>query len=131
MCKSVVCTVEISVVARFVLADEKTAAAEPSVLIVSTHSVWPNPEAATFTSPWITVLSTHITPPGAKDLGFLARTALADITARGGSLTGASRTSAMEGNVVRATMGGRGSPVVSLISWLQVEIKHRRFTPGR
>ena len=75
MCKSVVCTVAVSLIAGFVLADEKTAAAKPSVLIVSTHSVRPNPDATTFTSPWITVLSTHITPPGAKDLGFSARTA--------------------------------------------------------
>ena len=130
MCKSVVCTVVISVVAGFVLADEKMAAAKPSVLIVSTHSVPPNPDAPTFTSLWIPVLSTHITAPGAKDLGFSARTALADITARGGSLTAASRTSAMEGNVIWAT-GRACSSCRVLIAWLQAESKHRRFTPDR
>src|SRR6266851_5040231 len=75
--------------AGYALADEKAAAANASTLIISTHMVPPNPNGVTFVSPWITVLSTQIKPPGGKDLfiGFSAQTTLADLSGQGGSGT--------------------------------------------
>jgi len=62
--------------------EAQKAAAKASILIVSTHTVPPDPNGVTFVSPWLTVLSTQITPPGGKDLfiGFSAQTTLADLS---------------------------------------------------
>src|SRR5260370_20482444 len=88
-------------VAGWALADEKAAAANASTLIISTHMVPPNPNGVTFVSPWITVLSTQIKPPGGKDLfiGFSAQTALADVSTNGIGM--ASFTFTAEGNIIR------------------------------
>jgi len=73
-------------------------------MIISTHSVPPNPNGATFVSPWITVLSTQIKPPGGKDLfiGFSAQTVLLDISGQGGSGTPFSFTFTEEVNFIQA-----------------------------
>ncbi len=83
---------------------EKAAAANASTVIMSTHMVPPNPNGVTFTSPWITVLSTKITPPGGKDLfiGFSAQMFLADVSGQGGSGTAFSTTFTEEVNFIRA-----------------------------
>src|SRR5713226_4546572 len=104
MRKLVACVVVLCVVAGWAVADEKAAAANASTLIVSTHMVPPNPNGVTFTSPWITVLSTSIKPPGGKDLfiGFSAQTTLADVSGQGGSGTPFSTTFTEEVNVIQA-----------------------------
>src|SRR5262252_7246781 len=77
---------------------EKAAAANASILILSTHMVPPNPNGVTFTSPWLTVLSTQIKPPGGKDLfiGFSTQTTLADVSGQGSSGTAANSTFTFE-----------------------------------
>src|SRR5260370_11908102 len=64
----------------------------------------PNPNGVTFVSPWITVLSTQIQPPGGKDLfiGFSAQTTLADVSGQGGSGTPFSTTVTEEVNYIQA-----------------------------
>jgi hypothetical protein len=91
---------------------EKAAAANASVLIVSTHTVPPNPNGVTFVSPWMTVLSTHITPPGGKDLfiGFSAQTTLADSSGQGSSLTASNSTFTEESNEIQARVLVDGVP---------------------
>lgn len=83
---------------------EKAAAANASTVIISTHSVPPNPNGVTFVSPWITLLSTQIMPPGGKDLfiGFSAQTTLLDISGQGGSATPSSFTFTQELNEIQA-----------------------------
>ena len=83
---------------------EKAAATTASTLIISSHTVPPNPNGATFVGPWITVLSTQIKPPGGKDLiiEFSAQTALLDVSAQVGSGTAASATITEEDNVIEA-----------------------------
>ena len=104
MDKVVACLVVLCAVAGCALGDEKAAAANASTLIISTHNVPPNPNGATFVSPWITVLSTSITPPGGKDLfiGFSAQTTLADLSGQGGLGTAASSTFTFEANEIQA-----------------------------
>jgi len=104
MRKVVTCLVVLCAVAGCALADEKAAAANASTLIISTHMVPPNPNGVTFVGPWITVLSTSITPPGGKDLfiGFSAQTTLADVSGQGGSGTAASSTFTFEANEIQA-----------------------------
>ena len=104
MRKVVACLVVLCAVAVCVAADEKAAAANASTLIISTHMVPPDPNGATFISPWITVLSTQIAPPGGKDLfvGFSAQTLLADTSAQGGSTTPFSLTFTEEINEIQA-----------------------------
>ncbi len=91
---------------------EKAAAANASTLIISTHMVPPNPNGATFVSPWINVLSTTITPPGGKDLfiGFSAQTTLADISTQGGSVSAFSTTITEELNTIQARVLVDGNP---------------------
>jgi len=100
----VACLVVLCAVAGDAQADEKAAAANASTLIISTHMVPPNPNGATFVSPWITVLSTQIQPPGGKDLfiGFSAQTTLADVSGQGGSGTPFSTTFTEEVNEIQA-----------------------------
>ena len=83
---------------------EKAAAANSSILIMSTHMVPPDPNGVTFVGPWLTVLSTQIKPPGGKDLfiGFSAQTTLADTSAQGGSGTPFSTTITEELNEIQA-----------------------------
>src|SRR5260370_22304790 len=106
-------------VAGCALADEKAAAANASTLIISTHMVPPNPNGVTFVSPWITVLSTQIQPPGGKDLflGFSAHTTLADVRGQGGSGTPFSTTFTEEVNYNQGRVlvnGGAAHPVPEL-----------------
>ena len=112
MRKVVVCTVLMCAVAGYALADEKAAAANASTLIISTHMVPPNPNGATFVSPWITVLSTAINPPGGKDLfiGFSTQTTLADVSNQGGSGTAFSVTFTEEVNEIQARVLVDGVP---------------------
>src|SRR5215831_11991883 len=83
---------------------EKAAAANSSVLILSTHMVPPNPNGVTFVSPWLTVLSTQIKPPGGKDLfiGFSTQTTLADLSGQGSSGTASNTTFTAEFNEIQA-----------------------------
>src|SRR5215471_2809390 len=83
---------------------EKAAAANSSILIMSTHMVPPDPNGVTFVGPWITVLSTHLKPPGGKDLfiAFSAQTTLADASTQGGSGTASSATITQESNIIQA-----------------------------
>jgi len=64
----------------------------------------PDPTGVTFTSPWITVLSTQIQPPGGKDLfiAFSTETSLVDVSDQGGSGTPASATFTEEVNEIQA-----------------------------
>src|SRR5712692_2044701 len=112
MRKVVACLSVLCAVAGWALADEKAAAANASTLIVSTHMVPPNINGATFTSPWITVLSTSIKPPGGKDLfiGFSAQTTLADVSGQGGSGTAASSTFTEELYIIQARVLVDGNP---------------------
>src|SRR6266849_5768758 len=98
------CLVMLCAAAGWALADEKAAAANATTLIISTHMVPPNPNGVTFVSPWITVLSTQIKPPGGKDLfiGFSAQTTLADLSNQGGSGTASSTTFTEEVNYIQA-----------------------------
>jgi hypothetical protein len=91
---------------------EKAAAANSSILIISTHMVPPNPNGVTFQSPWITVLSTQIKPPGGKDLfiGFSAQTLLADTSFQLGFGTPASFTFTQELNEIDARVLVDGIP---------------------
>jgi hypothetical protein len=100
----IACSIVLCAVAGSALADEKAAAANASTLIISTHMVPPNLNGATFVSPWITVLSTQIQPPGGKDLfiGFSAQTTLADLSGQGGSGTPFSFTFTEELNEIQA-----------------------------
>jgi len=104
MRKVVVCLIVLCAFSGWALADEKAAAANASTLIISTHMVPPNPNGATFVSPWITVLSTSIMPPGGKDLfiGFSAQTTLLDVSGQGGSGTPFSATFTEEVNSIQA-----------------------------
>jgi hypothetical protein len=90
----------------------KAAAANSSVLILSTHMVPPNPNGVTFVSPWITVLSTQIKPPGGKDLfiGFSAQTTLADLSGQGSSGTASNTTFTAEFNEIQARILVDGVP---------------------
>jgi len=98
-----ICLIVVCAFSACALADEKAAASNASTLIISTHMVPPDPNGATFISPWITVLSTQIQPPGGKDLfiGFSAQTILADISAQGGSTTPFSLTFTEEINEIQ------------------------------
>ncbi len=104
MRKPIACLVLLCAVAGSALADEKAAASNASTLIISTHMVPPNPNGVTFVSPWITVLSTQIRPPGGKDLfiGFSAQTTLADVSGQGGSGTPFNTTFTEEANAIQA-----------------------------
>jgi len=104
MRRLVACLVVLCAVAAWALADEKAAAANASTLIISSHMVPPNPNGVTFVSPWITVLSTQIMPPGGKDLfiGFSTQTTLADVSGQGGSGTPFSTTFTEEVNEIQA-----------------------------
>ena len=104
MLKTIACVVVLCALAGPALSDEKAAASNASTLIISTHMVPPNPNGVTFTSAWMTVLSTEITPPGGKDLfiGFSAQTTLADVSNQGGSGTPFSTTITEEANVIQA-----------------------------
>jgi hypothetical protein len=71
----------------------------------------PDPNGATFISPWITVLSTSITPPGGKDLfiNFSAQTSLLDLSGQGG-LPGPQFTFTQELNFLRVRILVDGVP---------------------
>jgi hypothetical protein len=72
----------------------------------------PNPNGATFVSPWMTVASTSIKPPGGKDLfiTFSVQTALADISQQGGSGTPFTSTFTQESNIIQARILVDGVP---------------------
>ena len=64
----------------------------------------PNINGMTFVSPWMTALSTTITPPGGKDLfiSFSAQTALLDLSGQGGSGLAGAATFTEEDNIIQA-----------------------------
>jgi len=99
-----ICLIVVCAFSACALASEKAAASDASTLIISTHMVPPDPNGATFVSPWITVVSTQIQPPGGQDLfiGFSTQTSLVDISNQGGSVTPASATFTEEVNEIQA-----------------------------
>jgi hypothetical protein len=108
----VACLVVLCAVAGCAVADEKAVAANASTMIISTHMVPPNPNGVTFESPWITVLSTQIKPPGGKDLfiGFSAQTFVADMSGQSGSGTPSSFTFTEQHNAIEARVLVDGVP---------------------
>ena len=104
MNRLVLCSGVLCAVAGIGWADGKSAAASATTTIFSTHMVPPNINGMTFVSPWMTALSTTITPPGGKDLfiSFSAQTALLDLSGQGGSGLAGAATFTEEDNIIQA-----------------------------
>ena len=104
MNRLVLCSGVLCAVAGIGWADGKSAAASATTTILSTHMVPPNINGMTFVSPWMTALSTTITPPGGKDLfiSFSAQTALLDLSGQGGSGLAGAATFTEEDNIIQA-----------------------------